>query len=133
MDQAVKQRLKKAAGILLVLAACSVFVVFVWHPSCFILEITGCYCAGCGGQRLVYALLRGDFSGALRQNPFLFFALPSGAVYGLAEIARYVRGKKPLFKSRWALPAFMAVLAAALVFTVLRNLPGFSFLGPVPR
>ena len=49
----------------------------------------------------------------------------------LAEGARYVWGKPPLYRRRWVMAALAAVLAAGLVFMVLRNLPGWEFLGPV--
>ncbi len=38
--------------------------------------VTGLECPGCGSQRMVYALLHGDFAGAWEANPFLLSALP---------------------------------------------------------
>lgn len=105
-------------------------LLLVFQPPCLVLAATGWYCAGCGGQRMVLSLLRGDVAGAFGQNPYLFFALPLLGAYLLAEGARYVWGKPPLYRRRWVMAALAAVLAAGLVFMVLRNLPGWEFLGP---
>lgn len=130
MDREQKKRLLKAVSILLGLGAFALFFVFVWHPPCPILRLTGFICPGCGGQRMLLSLLRGDISGAFRHNPLLFLLLPLGAAYALWEAIRYVRGKRPLWKGRGFVPALAAVLFVTLAFTVLRNLPGFQWLGP---
>ena len=40
-------------------------------------------------------------------------------------------GRRPLYKRRWMLPLLVVVIAVGMVFTVLRNLPGFEALRPV--
>lgn len=130
MKRETRTRALRAALALLALAAACCLVVFVLRPPCLILETTGYYCAGCGGQRMISALLQGDFSGAFRQNPFLFVFLPAAAVYLVAEAVRYVQEKIPLCRSKRFIPLLLAVLTLALLFTILRNLPGFGFLGP---
>lgn len=129
MDRETKKRLLQAAGVLLGLVLACVLLLAL-GPPCLILESTGYYCAGCGGQRMIAALLQGDLLGAFRHNPFLFFALPLAGAYAVWEAARYVRQKRPLFRSKRFAAVLIAVLVLALVFTVLRNLPGFGFLGP---
>ena len=129
MDRETKKRLLRAVGVLLGLFLACV-VLLALGPSCLILETTGYYCAGCGGQRMISALLEGDLLGAFRHNPFLFFVLPLAGAYALAEAVRYVRGKPPLFRSRRFAAVLSSILILALVFTILRNLPGFGFLGP---
>ncbi len=130
MEKERKLRALKAAALLLALGAALCLVALVWKPACQILKTTGYYCAGCGGQRMLWALLRGDFLGALRHNPLLFFLLPLAAGYILTEAARYVQNKRPLYKSRRFVWILAAVLFLTLAFTVLRNLPGFGWLGP---
>lgn len=129
MDKAKKKRLFRVGAVLLALFAALLLVLFL-HPPCLILQYTGFYCAGCGGQRMIFALLRGDLAGAFRHNPFLFCLLPLAAGYGVIEAARYIKEKRPLYKDRRFIWILLAVLAAALLFTVLRNLPGFACLGP---
>ncbi len=130
MGREKTRRALRAAGALLGLGALFVFVVFVLRPPCLILKATGFYCAGCGGQRMIWAALRGDMAGAFRQNPFLFCALPLTAAYVLAEAVRYVQKKRPLYKSGRFTAVLGTLAVLALVFTVLRNLPGFAWLGP---
>lgn len=130
MDKPKRCRAFRALALLLGLGAGFILVVFVLKPPCLILKCTGFYCAGCGGQRMLWAALRGDLSGAFRQNPFLFVFLPMAACYALWEAVRYVKAKPPLYKTRAFLWAALILLAAAVLYTVLRNLPGFQWLAP---
>lgn len=127
----MKKRLLRAVLALAGLALLGVLILF-FSPHCLILEFTGYYCAGCGVQRMVRALLRGDLAGAARQNLLMLAGLPLCALYLLAEAVRYVRGKPLLCRSRAFLPVAAGVLALAGAFTVLRNLPGFQWLAPIP-
>lgn len=125
----MRRRALKAAGIFLALAFGAAALLLL-RPPCLILEYTGFYCAGCGTQRMVLALLRGDLKSAMGLNLFMLAVLPIAGVYAVAEALRYVRGKKLLCRSRGFPPALLAVLVAAAVFTVLRNLPEFRWLAP---
>lgn len=125
----MKVRILKAGGVLLALAL-ALGAVLLLRPPCLILKTTGFYCAGCGVQHMVLALLRGDWSQAFRQNAFMLAVLPLAALYAVWEAVRYVKGKRPLYRLRGFLPAVLLLAAAAAAFTVLRNLPGFSWLAP---
>ena len=125
----MRGRVLKAAGVLLALGA-GLGAVLLLRPPCLILKFTGFYCAGCGAQHMVLALLRGDFQEALGQNAFLLVVLPAAVLYALWEAVRYVRKRPPVFRSRGFLPAILVLAAVAAGFTVLRNLPGFSWLAP---
>ncbi len=125
-----KRRAFRAAGVLLGLGALCALVVFVLRPPCLILRLTGFFCPGCGGQRMLLALLRGDVAQAFRQNPLLFFLLPLAAVYMGAEAVRYVWEKPPLYRKKLFPVLLTCVLAVTVLFAVLRNLPGFGYLGP---
>lgn len=130
MDRSKKRRIAQAAAVLLGLGLLLAFLVFVLRPPCLILKLTGFFCPGCGGQRMILALLRGDFAGAFHYNPFLFFFLPLAGAYCVWEAARYIRKKPPLYNRRGFLAAAAVIAVLAVIFTVLRNLPGFGFLGP---
>lgn len=125
----MKRRALQAGGVLLGLALGAALLLLL-RPDCLILKYTGFYCAGCGTQHMVLALLRGDFLGALRENAFMLVLLPLLVLYIATETVRYVRGRRPLFRGRAFVPALLCLLILAAVFTVLRNLPGFSWLAP---
>lgn len=125
----MRRRALKAFGVLLALLLCAGAILLL-RPRCLILEFTGFYCAGCGTQHMLLALLRGDLSGALRENLFMLVLLPGAGVYIIAELVRYVLGRRPLYRFRAFIPLLLAVLGLGVVFTVLRNLPGFQWLAP---
>jgi hypothetical protein len=100
------------------------------YPVCLFHALTGLNCPGCGGTRAAYQLLHGHFLVALRDNALFVVALAGLTLHGLWLAARKIRRQ----------PATLAVppgvlwgfLVLALVFSVLRNLPAFSFLSPLP-
>ena len=130
MDADRKRRLRKAVLLPLGIVLGGLAFVVLLHPPCPILGLTGLYCPGCGGQRMVLAALHGDLGSAFRFNPFLFVVLPLLALYGLAEAVRYVRGQPPLARRKGVRIALGAAAVGAIAFMVLRNLPGLEFLHP---
>jgi hypothetical protein len=95
-----------------------------FYPVCQFHRLTGLNCPGCGMTRALYALLHGNFSAALRDN-----ALFVAGIFFLAARGAWFAWKRPateFFPAHW----LWWLLAAALVFTGLRNLPAFSFLSP---
>ena len=98
------------------------------YPTCPFLALTGLYCPGCGALRVVHALGHGDLMAALASNPFAVVALGYLAVTWVLWLKRTVTGGRP----RWLAPPWVlyGVLAAILVFWVLRNVPGWTWLSP---
>ncbi len=91
--------------------------------------LTGLYCPGCGISRMLLALLQLDIEGAWRAHPLALAALPAGALLAGTLAARYIRrGDASL--SRWQNVLVWVLVAAFLLFGVLRNLPGFAVLQP---
>lgn len=93
--------------------------------------LLGFACPGCGGLRAVNDLTHGDLVAAASSNLALVVAAPF-AVLGLAlwlldSWAGRPRRRLPAPLS-WAVPAGCALLL--LAFTVVRNLPGGSWLAP---
>jgi Protein of unknown function (DUF2752) len=86
-------------------------------PVCPFRLLTGWNCPGCGALRMIHDLLHGDLAAAINDNVFLLAGIPVLAGWILL---RRRRGKSPL-----TIPALVAVVIAALAWTVLRNLPGF--------
>jgi len=99
-----------------------------FYPICLFHTLTGWNCPGCGGTRAAYQLLHGHLLRALRDNALFVLTLAvlaGGAGYWLVQKAR----KRPVTIN---VPAgvWWGFLIVALVFTVLRNLPAFSWLSP---
>jgi Protein of unknown function (DUF2752) len=124
-----------AAVILAVTAAGIAAMVFFFNPSahnfypvCQFHRLTGLNCPGCGMTRALYALLHGNFSTALRDNALFVFILAAAAIRSIWFGAKKFRGQTngEFFPANFLL----LLLAVALVFAVLRNLPAFAFLSP---
>jgi hypothetical protein len=99
-----------------------------FYPVCLFHSLTGLNCPGCGMTRALYALLHGDFRLALKDN-VLFLA----SIAGLAAwSARYFFLKMRNQPATFLLPPKLlwTFLGLAVVFAVLRNLPGFEWLSP---
>ena len=52
-----------------------------WMISCPLYKFTGWQCPFCGGQRMLSALLHGNFYDAFVLNPFLFCSIPLFIIY----------------------------------------------------
>ena len=86
-------------------------------PACPFKLLTGWNCPACGGLRMTHDLLHGDLAAAVVDNVFLLIGLP---VLALWWVWRRRLGQRAFT------PAVLAVIAVtAVVWTVVRNLPGF--------
>jgi hypothetical protein len=124
------------AGVLLaVTAAGAGAVVFFFNPSthpfypvCLFHAVTGLNCPGCGMTRALYALLHGNFPLAFKDNALLVAGLAGAAIWSARLALRKIRNQPVTFdvppKVLWT------SLIIALVFAVLRNLPGLEWLSP---
>ena len=98
------------------------------YPTCPFLAVTGLYCPGCGSLRAVHALSNGDLVTAWARNPFAVVALGYVVVTWALWLHRTATGRPP----RWLAPAWVlyGVLGSILMFWVLRNVPGWTWLSP---
>jgi hypothetical protein len=98
------------------------------YPTCPFLAITGWYCPGCGALRAVHALAHGDLMTALARNPFAVVAVGYVVVTWVLWLDRTATGRP----RRWVAPprVLYGVLGAILMFWVLRNVPGWTWLSP---
>ncbi len=97
-------------------------------PSCPMLALTGWFCPLCGGLRAVHDLTHLDVLGALDRNPLVVVGLP------FVVLALLAWGQRAFTGRRIALPwasSGAAVLVLLVVFGVLRNVPGWTWLSPV--
>ncbi|MBB5342228.1 DUF2752 domain-containing protein [Tunturibacter empetritectus] len=93
-----------------------------FYPRCPIYEALHLKCPGCGATRALAALLQGRFDEAMHLNAFAMLLLSVAAAYGLYWYWRFVR--RGIYRGpNVSQEALYVALAAASVFTVLRNLP----------
>jgi len=142
--QAIPPKIKSAAWPSLAIFAGAVLgatifgggaIVFFFNPSthgfypiCLFHSLTGLNCPGCGATRALYALLHGNLPLALKDNALFILSLAALAVLGARFILLKLKNQPAAFNVS---PQFLWIfLAVAIVFTVLRNLPEFSWLSP---
>jgi hypothetical protein len=105
-----------------------------WFPGCLFLRLTGFLCPGCGMTRATHAMLHGDLPAAFRFNPLGMILFPIALTGVMFDLIAWVRGKSLPFSfrvgGRWA----WAIVAAIIVFWLLRNLPVWpcTLLAPPP-
>ncbi len=84
---------------------------------------TGLYCPGCGGLRMVHDVLHFDLSAAVVDNVV--------ALIGLPLLFAWILLRKSSGRP-WMTPVAAAVIVAvAVTWTVVRNLPGFPLVPTV--
>ncbi len=94
-----------------------------WLPKCPVHYLTGWHCPGCGTTRAGHALLHGDLAQALAMNPLVVVAGPFLAGYCIWKRRR----EGADWSTNVSASAILTLLAVLIVFTVLRNLPGYPF------
>lgn len=98
------------------------------YPTCPFLWLTGHTCPGCGSLRAVHDLATGRLDAALHRNPLTVLAIPLLVLMWGSWVRRILRHRQ----REWVAPgwALWSLLGLVLAFWLLRNLPGFGWLGP---
>lgn len=123
----------KALTILMVLIIIVIIILLLpnfielINFKCIYKEVLHIYCAGCGGTRMLKALLAGNIYQAFRYNPYLFSLSIFLFIFAIIDLSNYVKNKKILFYNT---KLVYIVAISAIVFMILRNIPYFSFLLP---
>ena len=99
-----------------------------FYPVCQFHRLTGLNCPGCGMTRSLHALLHGRLFVALKDNALFVILLGTLAIRGGWQSWQRWRGQSA--GEFFPTPCLWPLLAVALVFTVLRNLPAFAWLSP---
>lgn len=124
----IKRNLKYA------IMAISVFLIyyilnkkFGFSIPCIFYKITGLYCPGCGITRLLFSLINLDIYQAFCYNPLVFILIIIGIIYLIIKGFIYFKLKKEI-----KIPnnIYIILIAISIVYGILRNIPGFDFLGP---
>ncbi len=121
------QILRAAAPLALVATIAGVLLLFPpaqnsFYPRCPIYESLHLQCPGCGATRALAAVLHGHFSEAMHLNGFATILLPIAVIGGVRWYCRFVRREVDHWPQMPRV-ALYATLAAAMMFTVVRNLP----------
>lgn len=97
-------------------------------PGCPLYAVTGLWCPACGGLRAAHALAHGDVLTALERNPLILVFV------GFALWVWWRRARQAWTGTRWvgvsSNVTMRLVLPLLLLFTVLRNVPGWTWLSP---
>ena len=113
--------------VLVAIAAAVMVLYFIFDPAlsrfapkCSFYLITGWECPGCGSQRMLHALLRGEIGEAWGYNPVLLCLLP---VIGVMLLAALFRPRMPRFYAAInSLPVILSVTAVMIGWGIIRNL-----------
>jgi glucan phosphoethanolaminetransferase (alkaline phosphatase superfamily) len=136
MNENAEKNNNTQTAIIAALAVAGTVAVFVffrflfpfvsWIPACAFHSMTGLHCPGCGGLRAMHALANGRFAEAAGHNAlFVLVLLPLGAAASGLWFFRRVSGRNGLP----AIPSAAAwfLVALAIIFAILRNLPFYPF------
>lgn len=134
IPQTPKERLiARGKSVLYVLVMGVAYYGFVkltgWGIPCIINKLFNIYCPGCGITRMFVALIQGDLKAAASYNLLVLVLLIPALIFAVVRTIRYV--KKDV--TGYTKPEMVAIIFAAvctIVFTVMRNMPAFSFLAP---
>lgn len=94
-----------------------------FFPVCPFHALTGLYCPGCGGLRMTHDVLHGDLAAAVVDNVFLLVGLPLLLVW--------VLWRWRLGRPVWNASVVVVIIAAAVTWIVVRNLPEFPLVPTV--
>ncbi|MBE6783048.1 MAG: DUF2752 domain-containing protein [Ruminococcaceae bacterium] len=100
-----------------------------WGIPCFINKIFNIYCPGCGITRMFVALIQGDLKAAAGYNLLVLVFLIPALIFAIIRTIRYVK-KDVVGYNKIEMAAILFATVCTIVFTVMRNMPAFSFLAP---
>lgn len=118
---------KRLNLIVLILGIINLIIVFLFEIPCPWKSNFNIDCAGCGATRMVKSLLEFKYYQAFRFNPFIFILLVIGIIYLIyILICKIKKVDYYKIKSR----DFLILLILVILFTIVRNIPGFEYLKP---
>ena len=125
MHKLIKENI--GAITIIIIALINVLIVITGNFKCPWNETLHIYCAGCGGTRMFYALLRLEFYQAFRYNPLLFGLLILALLY-IIYIIICKLAKIKCYKLNTQYLILLAIIT--ITFMILRNIECFSYLQP---
>jgi hypothetical protein len=92
-------------------------------PRCPFNWATGLLCPACGGTRMLYDLMHGDFAAALHDNTaLLILGLPAAVYLSGRWLYEGLRGRR--YRPRLSARGTVTVLSLAVAWAVARNVVG---------
>ncbi len=91
-------------------------------------ELFGWNCPGCGGTRMVIAILEGKFYQAFRYNMYVFISIPIVGVILAIESYKFVRYNE---FSSWIDGFLIFYIAGFVAFGIIRNMEPFTWMAPM--
>lgn len=89
-------------------------------PQCIFYRLTGWQCAGCGSQRMLHALLHGDFASAWHYNAMILILSPIFVTMIIAGLFRNKLSKLyNIVNSKYAISCILITIVA---WWILRNI-----------
>jgi hypothetical protein len=129
-DQTLHRAAPRTIGAAALLASAGLYFVnpnSTHVPLCPLHAVTGWWCPLCGATRATWALLHGHWTTALHDNALYVLLLPALMLLWF----RWDRlAAAPTNRRLLPRPVFWTVVAVAVAFGVLRNLPLASWLVP---
>ncbi|MCX4777981.1 DUF2752 domain-containing protein [Streptomyces sp. NBC_01264] len=91
-----------------------------WLPRCPFNWLTGLDCPACGGTRMAYDILHGDFVAAFHDNAaLLLLGLPLALFLYGRWVTEGLRGRK--YHPVIGIPGRAVIVGVALTWTIVRN------------
>ena len=115
---------KRRYIVLIILFLIGLILFLIDKPiPCIFNKITGLYCPGCGITRMFISILKLDYKGAFRYNPFVFVLL---ILYLIFLLINSILKRKIKITNI----IFYIIIVLAIVFGILRNIPQLYWLRP---
>ena len=111
------------AGLTIILSS-TIFNIGFKCPFHYVLHWE---CPGCGGSRMILALINLDFYQAFRWNPFLFITLPIVSIAFIYEAYKYIIYNE---MSKHLDKLLITYAIRLVLFGITRNINGFEWLLP---
>lgn len=95
---------------------------------CPFYEATGLYCPGCGITRSCVQFIHLNFYHSFLDHPAFFINL---IVWMIISIVAFFRKSSVFRSSKTNLKILYICMALYIIFSIIRNIPGFEFLHPI--
>lgn len=98
------------------------------YIPCFIHEVTGLYCPGCGISRMIINLCHLNFEKAYYCNQLLFISTPIFLFLIIDTFISNIRDVKPIYKK---IPntVYYVYIVLLILFMIIRNI--FPYFAPI--
>ena len=136
-----KSQIRYAQWALFFITIFSISIIFIlyrfplsdynFYPQCILYKTTNLYCSGCGLTRGFDSFVKGDIISLFQNNLILGLLLPCLLFYFYSIIVQACRVYKP-FTVTLSINDFYIAISFIFIYSIIRNIPFFEFLKPLP-